>query len=130
MWRLFILAAFDRHTPLGGFLFGLLMIPVYWLSIHWNAIGMFAPGGFDRGDTESDGRYLDWGDGRRKLFGLGEDHAARNWRDMAADFPGSLGHNMRSFCFSYVNDYPKRGVRVASLAFVVVEIAAVIGWVA
>jgi len=106
----------------------ILMLPIYWLSIHWNAIGLFAPASFDRGDTESS--YADWGEGRKRLFGLGADHAARNWADMLADFPKSIGHNMRSFCFSYVKDYPKRGVRVACFAFVVLEVAAVVGWLA
>lgn len=125
---LIFIAAKDRTTPIGGVLFGVAMLPVYWLSIHWNALGIFAPASFDRGDTESDGRYLDWGEGRRNLFGLGASHAAKNWQDMVADFPRSIGHNMRSFCFSYYEDYPKRAVRIASLAFVVLEVVAVVGW--
>lgn len=127
---LIFLAAKDRTTPLGGVLFGLAMLPVYWLSIHWNAIGLFAPASFDRGDTDTEGRYWDWGEGRKALFGLGAEHAAKNWADLVRAFPGSLGHSMRSFCFSYVKDYPKREVRVASAAFVVMEAVAVVGWLA
>lgn len=72
-----------------GWLRGVLLLPVYWLSIHFNALGIFAPASFDAGDTES--TYANWGEGRAALFGLGADHAARNWRDLVADFPNSLG---------------------------------------
>lgn len=100
---------------------------LYWLSIHWNAVGIFAPADFDQGDTGNP-TYRNWGDGRANFFGLTAAHAERNWDDLVADFPHGIGHNMRSFCYSYDKDYPKRAVRVSSVAFVALEAVAVVGW--
>lgn len=100
---------------------------LYWLSIHWNALGIFAPASFDEGDTGNP-MYRNWGDGRANFFGLTAGHAERNWRDLARNFPRSLGHSMRAFCFNFVGDYVKRGVRVSCAAFVVMEAVAVAGW--
>lgn len=100
---------------------------LYWLSIHFNAVGVFASGSFDGGDTGTP-RYGNWGDGRRDAFGLMACHYWRNHDDLWRQFPYSIGHNMRSFCFNYMQDYVKRGTRVSCLAFVVLEIVAVVGW--
>ena len=121
---------------------GILLLPVYWISIHMNAIGVFAPGSFDQGDTNTPesvmaggtivvrDRYANWGEGRRNLFGLGAAHAARNWRDMIRSRGRGLGHHLRSFGYSWVDDYVKRGARVSSLSYVVMEKIAIAGWAA
>jgi hypothetical protein len=98
----------------------------YWLSIHWNAVGIFAPARFDAGDTGT--HYPDWGAGRADHFGLTGEHFGRNWVDLWGDFPARRGHHMRSFVYSYVTDYPKRAGRVASVVFIALEVVAVVGW--
>lgn len=115
-----------RRLP--GWAVGLLALPVYVVSIHLNALGVFAPAEFDRGDTGNP-QIADWGEGRRDLFGLGGAHARRNLADMRADGLESLGHNLRSFGYSWMEDYVKRGTRVSSLAFVLALWGGVLGWI-
>lgn len=113
-----------RRLP--GWLVGVLALPVYVVSIHLNALGVFAPSEFDRGDTGNP-TIADWGEGRRDLFGLGGEHARRNLADLRRK--GWSGHNLRSFGYSWMEDYVKRGTRVSSLAFVVALWGGALGWI-
>jgi hypothetical protein len=106
---LFVLAAFDRATPLGRLV--LLPYAVWCCAVSWPMIGLALHKG-DRADKNALARYW-WGFAAPTL----------KW-----DTEGSASHRAIDFLVEWVRASPQRAAKLGSFVILLLATLAALGW--